>query len=117
VPWQLPIPIVKDALLAEVVIRDVRNWFLQKPVRSWLLSCPTRWQDASVSQSHPHHEMAPLSLPLSPVISTSSSSGSGSQVIDCFPLSQVEVGSFCFSAPVRRAGCGGLLVSTDCVRR
>ena len=38
------------------------------------------------------------------------------QGIDCFPLSQVKVGSFCFNGPVRRAGCGGLLVSTDCVR-
>jgi hypothetical protein len=33
-----------------------------------------------------------------------------SQGIDCFPLSQVKVGSFCFSASVRRVGCGGLLV-------
>ncbi len=40
-----------------------------------------------------------------------------SQRIHCCPLSQIKVGSFCFSAPVRRAGCGGLLVSTDCVRR
>jgi hypothetical protein len=32
-------------------------------------------------------------------------------------LSQIKVGSFWFRAPVRRAGCGGLLVSTDCVRR
>ena len=31
VPWQVAIPIVKDAFLAEVVIRDVRNWFFQKP--------------------------------------------------------------------------------------
>jgi hypothetical protein len=38
------------------------------------------------------------------------------QVIDCFPLNQVKVGSFCFSDPVNRAGCGGLFVSTDCVR-
>ncbi len=35
----------------------------------------------------------------------------GSSSIYFFPLSQVKVGSFCFSAPVRRAGCGGLLVS------
>ncbi len=34
-----------------------------------------------------------------------------------FPLSQIKVGSFCFIAPVGRTGCGGLLVSTDCVRR
>ena len=40
-----------------------------------------------------------------------------SQGIDCFPLSQAKVGSFWFSAPVRRTGCGGLLVNTDCVRR
>ncbi len=39
-----------------------------------------------------------------------------SQVIDCFPLNQVKAGSFCFSDPVNRAGCGGLLVNTDCVR-
>ncbi len=31
VPWQVAIPIVKDDFLAEVVIRDVRNWFFQKP--------------------------------------------------------------------------------------
>ena len=41
----------------------------------------------------------------------------GSQSIHFCPLSEIKVGSFCFSAPVRRAGCGGLLVSTDCVRR
>jgi CDP-diglyceride synthetase len=40
----------------------------------------------------------------------------GSQSIHFCPLSQIKVGSFCFSAPVRRAGCGGLLVNTDCVR-
>ncbi len=34
-----------------------------------------------------------------------------SQGINCFPLSQVKVDSFCFRAPVRRAGCGGLLVN------
>ncbi len=38
-----------------------------------------------------------------------------SERIDCFPLSQVKIGSFSFSVPVRRVGCGGL-VSTDCVR-
>ena len=27
VPWQVVIPIVKDAFLTEVVIRDVRTWF------------------------------------------------------------------------------------------
>ncbi len=41
----------------------------------------------------------------------------GSQSIHFCPLSQIKVGSFCFSTPVRRVGCGGLLVSTDCVRR
>jgi hypothetical protein len=40
----------------------------------------------------------------------------GSQSIHFCPLRQIKVGSFCFSDPVRRAGCGGLLVSTDCVR-
>ncbi len=39
-----------------------------------------------------------------------------SQGINGFPLRQVKVGSFCFRAPVRRAGCGGLLVGTVCVR-
>ncbi len=40
-----------------------------------------------------------------------------SQGLDCFSLSQVKIGSFCFSTPFRRAGCGRLLLSTDCVRR
>jgi hypothetical protein len=40
----------------------------------------------------------------------------GSQSINFCPLSQIKVGSFCFSGPVRRSGCGGLFVSTDCVR-
>jgi hypothetical protein len=37
--------------------------------------------------------------------------------IYCFALSQIKVGSLCFMVPVGRSGCGGLLVSTDCVRR
>ncbi len=41
----------------------------------------------------------------------------GSQNIHFCPLNQIKVSSFCFSAPVRGAGCGDLLVSTDCVRR
>ena len=45
-----------------------------------------------------------------------------SQVVLCLVRfmhwqSQVKVGNFCFSPPVRRVGCGGLLVSNDCVRR
>ncbi len=40
----------------------------------------------------------------------------GSKSIHFCPLRHIKVGSFCFSAPVRRSGCGGLLVSTDCVR-
>ncbi len=40
VPWHFSIPIVKDAFLAEVVIRDVRNWFFQqlplKLINLWL---------------------------------------------------------------------------------
>ncbi len=40
-----------------------------------------------------------------------------SQVINCFPLSQVKVCSFCFRPLVRRDWCGGLIVSTVCVRR
>ncbi len=39
-----------------------------------------------------------------------------SQNIHFCPLSQIKIGSFCFSVPVRSAGGGGLLVSTDCVR-
>ena len=38
VSWQVTIPIVKDAFLDEVVIRDVRNWFFQK--ECFLLDCP-----------------------------------------------------------------------------
>ncbi len=38
-------------------------------------------------------------------------------IIYCFVLSQIKVGSLCFMVPVGRSGCGGLLVSTDCVRR
>ena len=40
-----------------------------------------------------------------------------SQDIDCFPLSQVDVGNFVKSALVRRAGCGALLFATDCIRQ
>ncbi len=36
-----------------------------------------------------------------------------SQSFKCFPLNQVKVGSFGFSTPVSRDGCGSLLVSTD----
>ena len=32
VPWQTHRPIVKDAFLTELVIRDVRNWFFLHPL-------------------------------------------------------------------------------------
>jgi hypothetical protein len=42
VPWQVAFPIVKDAFLAEFVIRDVRNWFFQKtPLK--LINLCLRW--------------------------------------------------------------------------
>ena len=42
VPWQLSIPIVKDVLMSEVVFRDVRNWFFQKPPLKLINLC-LRW--------------------------------------------------------------------------
>jgi hypothetical protein len=42
VPWQVAIPLVKDAFLAEVFIRDIRNWFFQKsPLK--LMNLCLRW--------------------------------------------------------------------------
>jgi hypothetical protein len=45
VSWQVDIPIVKDSFLTEVVIRDVRNWFLQKPSLKLINLC-LRWWDS-----------------------------------------------------------------------
>ena len=42
VSCQVAIPIVKDTFLTEVVIRDVRNWFFQKPPLKMINLC-LRW--------------------------------------------------------------------------
>ncbi len=43
VSCQFSIPIVKDAFLAEVVIRDIRNWFFQKPPLKLINLCLRWW--------------------------------------------------------------------------
>ena len=43
VPWKFSIPIVKDAFLAEVVMRDIRSWFFQKPLLKLINLCLRWW--------------------------------------------------------------------------
>ncbi len=45
VSWQFSIPIVKDVFLTEVVIRDIRNWFFQKPPLKLINLC-LKWWDS-----------------------------------------------------------------------
>ncbi len=87
VSWQFSIPIVKDTFLPEVVWgqRCLPVWsigklsfeiygigFSKNHPSNWstcvwdgesLTTVLSNWPDASVSQSHPHQEMVPLSLP------------------------------------------------------
>ncbi len=41
--WQVVIPLVQDDFLTEVVIRDVRNWFFQKPPLKLINLCLKWW--------------------------------------------------------------------------
>ncbi len=45
VPWKTPILIVKDAFLAELVIRDVKNWVFFEPLLQLIESL---WFDISL---------------------------------------------------------------------